>query len=184
MVTKLRKTPEVQKVLGIAAQIGNQFELQLLAEICNLSIKDTLALLAVPIQENFVVGMDKAADLVLDTEVNGNIILTASEGVEAQFEHKTEINSTKKSDGDVQLTKFRFGHDRIQQASASLVSPEQVKQIHFQVAQQLLLRYQDAPKKLDDVVLFLVNHLNQGYNNCIFHFFKQLTVITGLKWSH
>jgi predicted ATPase len=59
--------------------------------------------------------------------------------------------------------RFRFGHDRIQQASASLVAYEEIPKIHLRIAEQLLARYTDRPKQLDEVLLFLVNHLNQGY---------------------
>lgn len=56
MLCKLSRIPEVQKVLGVAAQIGNVFDLQLLAGLCELSVKDTLTLLEVPIKENFIIG--------------------------------------------------------------------------------------------------------------------------------
>ena len=59
--------------------------------------------------------------------------------------------------------RFRFGHDRIQQASALLVAPAEIPRIHLQIAEQLLMRYRDKPKQLDEALLFLVNHLNQGY---------------------
>jgi hypothetical protein len=113
MVTKIRRTPEVQAVLGIAAQIGsipiflssflflrasyrlynsfpysfppllitiigNQFDLSLLARLCNLTTAQTLARLRIPIQENFVVVMDEVGDVVSDegTAVTGDLILT------------------------------------------------------------------------------------------------------------
>lgn len=168
MVTKLRRTPEVQKVLGIAAQIGSQFELQLLSDLCDLSMTETISLLHVPIQENFIVAMDKSADLVMDTNVTDNLILTHTASEDLTFPNtnseRPRVETSKTSDGidSTAGTRFRFGHDRIQQASATLVPVEDMPKIHFRIAEQLLSRSQGNPKQLDSTLLFLVDHLNQG----------------------
>ena len=60
--------------------------------------------------------------------------------------------------------KFRFGHDRIQQAAASLMAPEEIPKIHLRIAEELLRRYKDKPKQFEEALLTLVNHLNQGYD--------------------
>eukprot|EP00026_Physarum_polycephalum_P000093 Phypoly_transcript_00093.p1 GENE.Phypoly_transcript_00093~~Phypoly_transcript_00093.p1 ORF type:complete len:2228 (+),score=422.82 Phypoly_transcript_00093:105-6788(+) len=172
MVTKLRRTPEVQTVLGIAAQIGNQFELKLLTALCDLTPAQTLALLRIPIQENFIVAMDKEGDMVSEegAPVSGNMILTSSNNDAYSSAHNSPSRdpahegsgSSSNSEKSALTLKFRFGHDRIQQASASLVALEEIPKIHFRIAEQLLSRFLNRPKLLDDVLLFLVGHLNQG----------------------
>lgn len=113
MVTKLRRTPEIQTVLGIAAQIGSQFELQLLADLCEISPTETLSLLNVPIQENFIVAMDKALDIVVETNVNGNLILTSEQPIEYSTpvaqENKPKVDTSKTSDdGETGASRFRY----------------------------------------------------------------------------
>lgn len=158
MLAKLKKMPaDVQQVLGFAAQIGNQFERHLLAEICEFSDVKMVQLLSLAMQENFIISMDREFEVVDEEHVHGDLVLTRKE----LLPDSNGESQSPNMDAERQ-SNFRFGHDRIQQASAILVAEEQVPKIHFQVGERLLEKYHHHPKLVDEHLLFIVNHLNKG----------------------
>lgn len=62
--------------------------------------------------------------------------------------------------GDAHLLQYRFCHDRIQQAAASLIGEEEKQRVHLEVGRLLLkdAHREDRERRIADIV----NHLNQG----------------------
>ncbi|MBO3457304.1 AAA family ATPase [Aetokthonos hydrillicola Thurmond2011] len=120
-----RLSDSVQKILQLAACIGNQFDLQTLSVINEKSQKETANQLWEPIQ----------AGLILPVGDNYKFIQTVRDTNEFKVTYK-------------------FAHDRIQQAAYFLI-PEQDKQaVHWKVGQLLLENtpQQVLPQRIFDIV--------------------------------
>ncbi|HEY9658976.1 MAG TPA: hypothetical protein V6C65_11025, partial [Allocoleopsis sp.] len=101
-------TPETQHVLKLAACIGNRFDLDTLATVCQQSPSSTLISLQASIQTGLIVPLTDSYKLVLL-------------GVQTQAE-----------------VEFKFVHDRIQQAAYSLIPEFDRQQLHYQIGNRLL----------------------------------------------
>lgn len=146
---------DVQTVLGVSAQIGNQFDRYLLAEVCKMAESKMMQILNIAMQENFIISMDREFEVIEEDQVSGDLVLTKRELL-------PDSPTLEHSPSSERQSTFRFGHDRIQQASATLVPPESVPAIHYAVAEILLDRYQFFPKLIDEHLLLIVSHLNKG----------------------
>ena len=126
MADKIQTLSEsAQKVLRLAACIGNQFDLPTLSIINETSPKETANKLWDAIQ----------AGLILPV------------GDEYKF-IQTDRNSN-----DLKIT-YKFAHDRIQQAAYSLIPPDDKQAVHWKVGQLLLQNTppQNLQKKIFDIV--------------------------------
>lgn len=134
MADKLRKlAEETQRVLKLAACIGNQFELQTLAVIYEKSPQATAADLWAAIASGLILPLGEAYKLI-DLNVEGL--------------------------ASVVTVEYKFAHDRIQQAAYSLIPEAEKQDYHWQVGQLLLL---NTPKEERSQKIFdIVNQLNQG----------------------
>jgi predicted ATPase/signal transduction histidine kinase len=136
MALQLQKLPlETQEILKLAACIGAQFDLNTLAIVSEQSSADTAANLWRGLQEGFVI--PKTEIYKFFTEAN-------SDGI-----FKTSANPV-----------YRFLHDRVQQASYSLIPDPQKQAIHLKIGQLLLHRYSEVEQ--EEKVFDIVRHLNQG----------------------
>ena len=134
MVDKLRKLgEETQQVLQLASSIGNQFELQTLAIVCEKSPQATAANLWVAMAEGLVLPLGNAYKLI-DLDVEG----LANEVV----------------------VEYKFAHDRIQQAAYSLIPEAEKQELHWQVGQLLLQN--TPPNEREQKIFAIVNQLNLG----------------------
>ena len=127
--------PETQNVLKLAACIGNQFDLETLAIICETS--------------------DEKVATDLWRALREGLILPQSEAY--KFFQGWEQND-EKADGIA--VGYRFLHDRVQQAAYTLI-PEELKQAaHLKIGQLLLDKTSEERKteKLFDIV----NQINIG----------------------
>jgi PAS domain S-box-containing protein len=134
MARKIQKfSDQTQEVLQLAACIGNQFDLQILALVYKKSAKETAASLREAIAEGLVLPIsDTHQWFELDVK---------------QLEEGWRVE-------------YKFTHDRIQQAAYSLIPPERESAIHRQVG-ELLLR--NTPLNKREQKLFdIVNQLNFG----------------------
>ncbi|MEO0374512.1 MAG: AAA family ATPase [Cyanobacteria bacterium P01_A01_bin.17] len=61
---------------------------------------------------------------------------------------------------DLTIERFRFGHDRIQQAAYALITPEQKAPVHLRIGR--LLRDGVTPEGLANRIFEVVDHLNQA----------------------
>ncbi len=128
--------PETQKVLKLAACIGNRFDLTTLATVSQDSFTETAVELWPALQEG----------LVLPTSKIYNFFTAANElNIEAESE-------------TLDLS-YTFLHDRVQQAAYSLIPEEEKQKTHLQIG-YLLLRHE---KEVQDQKIFeIVNQLNIG----------------------
>ncbi|MGE3919593.1 MAG: AAA family ATPase [Gammaproteobacteria bacterium] len=137
MVEKIKNLNEnTQNVLQIAACIGHRFNLKILASVLNKSITDTAADLWEALQEGLILPEDESYKFVL----------------------QNEESTVGQSSGGVVY--YRFLHDRVQQATYSLISGEHKEEIHFKIGTLLL---ETTPQnKVKEFIFDIVNQLNAG----------------------
>ncbi|QGZ90496.1 AAA family ATPase [Microcystis aeruginosa] len=144
MVDNIEKlSQETQQVLKLAACIGNQFNLEILAIINQKSAIITAQELQLSLDEGLVIPLDKnyKIPLLLNAEDLSN------NRQQDAFNYSADIY-------------YRFLHDRVQQAAYSLISEEEKKYFHRQIGRILLENYQ--AHQLQDKIFDIVNQLNEG----------------------
>ncbi|MEH1925166.1 AAA family ATPase [Nostoc sp.] len=141
MGLQLRKLSlSTQNILQLAACIGNQFDLVTLAIVAEQFETETSADLWQALQEGLVVPISELYKLY-------------------QGESNEKLARQNKSNNK-HLAKYRFSHDRVQQAAYSLISENQKQLTHLKIGQRLL---NATPEHERDEKLFeIVNQLNQG----------------------
>jgi predicted ATPase/signal transduction histidine kinase/serine/threonine protein kinase len=144
----IEKLPsETQKVLKLAACIGNRFDLEVLAIVNEKSISETASALWDGLQTGLILPLgESACKIPLLCQGNESLVVANTQGTQL------EINTYKVT--------YRFLHDRVQQAAYSLIPTEQQKATHLKIGQQLLQNInQDI---LEDNIFDIVNQLNVG----------------------
>ncbi len=134
MASKLQKLPAAtQQVLQIAACLGNQFDLETLAVAAEKLPQTTAADLHPAVAAGFIISLSDAYKLIEFTES----LATA-------------------------VVEFKFAHDRIQQATYSLIPEAHINPLHLHIGQLLLqhTRTEDLEAKIFDII----NQLNFGTN--------------------
>ncbi|MBD2743567.1 hybrid sensor histidine kinase/response regulator [Coleofasciculus sp. FACHB-1120] len=129
---------ETQKVLKLAACIGNTFNLEVLSVVHEESSLVTATQLWSALQAGLILPLNNEykIPLVFSQEEAGSITLT-----------------------DLKVD-YKFLHDRVQQAAYSLIPNEQKKQTHLTIGQLLLQR--TTPEEQKENIFALVNQLNYG----------------------
>ncbi|BAZ18111.1 serine/threonine protein kinase [Calothrix sp. NIES-4071] len=130
--------PDTQKVLQLAACIGNQFNLDILATVNETSKILTAAQLWSALQ----------AGLILPLSSNYKIPTVIEE---------TESNIFKVSGAKIE---YKFLHDRVQQAVYSLIPESSRKNTHLKIGQLLL--HNTTLEEQKNNIFTLVNQLNFG----------------------
>lgn len=134
----IRKLPlDTQRVLKLAACIGNQFSLNILATVNETSETLTAAQLWSALQ----------AGLILPLSSNYKIPIV--------FEDTLDIFKTN----NVKI-EYKFLHDRVQQAAYYLIPELERKNTHLKIG-QILLKNTTIEQQQDNIFT-LVNHLNFG----------------------
>jgi predicted ATPase len=139
MVVSLRRLPPAtQRVLQLAACIGNTFDLRTLAIIHESSIGETSEHLLPALQQHVIVPLEEDYKLIGDARsASGNTELT------------DEANPT-----------YRFQHDHVQQAAYALIDEEHKQSVHLTVGR--LMQRHGSPQQREQRVIDIVGHLNQG----------------------
>ncbi|MGD1700291.1 ATP-binding protein [Dapis sp. BLCC M229] len=136
MAGRLQKLPEdTQKILKLAACIGNQFDLETLAIICQTSSEEVAATLWSALGEGLILPRSQA------------------------YKFFQEWGQDKDQAKGI-VVEYDFLHDRVQQASYSLIPEEHKQKTHLKIGQLLL---QNTPESSRDGKIFaIVNQLNYG----------------------
>ncbi|BAY11776.1 ATP-binding sensor histidine kinase [Calothrix sp. NIES-2098] len=138
MSLQLRRLPEsTQQVLKLAACIGNSFDLPTLAIVCQLSEVETAASLWKSLQLDFILPQSAVYKFYQDTEEQTQLTIS-----------------------DRHIAKYKFLHDRIQQAAYSLIQEEDRQRTHLQIGRSLLASIPAA--KYGEHIFDIVNQLNIG----------------------
>ncbi len=133
MTDKIQKlSAQTQKVLELAACIGNQFELKTLAIVCETS--------------------ERAAEVHLNTAVAEGLVVGLGDAYESIDWDMPPPDGSK--------VEYRFSHDRIQQAAYYLM-PDSERQVAHRQVGRLLLSSATSPEK-EERIFEIVNQLNLG----------------------
>lgn len=139
--------PDTQKVLKLAACIGNRFNLDVLAIVSEKSISETASALWDGLHAGLILPIGESAyKIPLLCTGNQSLIIGNSQGT------PSEINTDK--------VFYKFLHDRVQQAAYSLIPSEEQKATHLKIGQLLL--HNTAQDALEENVFDIVNQLNIG----------------------
>jgi predicted ATPase/signal transduction histidine kinase/DNA-binding NarL/FixJ family response regulator len=134
MVEKLEQLTEcTQRILQRAACIGNTFDLSTLAIISQNSPNVVMRELWQALQEGLIISLNRQSDLL-----------------NLKFADETQPYPIK----------FKFQHDRVQQAAYSLIAQDQKAPIHLQIGRLLLANI--GSDSLSDAIFDIVNQFNQG----------------------
>ncbi|NCQ96031.1 MAG: AAA family ATPase [Microcystis aeruginosa W11-06] len=135
----ISKLPEkTQQLIKLAACIGNSFSLDLLAFVQQKSISATAKELAIALQQGFILPQSEDYKLPLLFD---------------QIEYQ-QLNLE-----NVEI-KYKFLHDRVQQAAYSLIPESERKATHLQIGQFLLKKI--TPQAQENKLFDIVNQLNFG----------------------
>ncbi|MDZ8051206.1 MAG: AAA family ATPase [Aulosira sp. ZfuVER01] len=145
MANQIEKLPiHTQKALMLAACIGNEFDLKTLAIVHEKSTLDTSFDLLPALRDGLVLAQNDAYKLFQDEHDLGM-------DLNPQEEQHSQIP-------DFQFPKYKFVHDRVQQAAYSLIPVEQKKPIHLKIG--LLLLSNTPIAEREEKIFELVNQFN------------------------
>ncbi len=136
MIERLRKLPEMtQEILKLAACMGHQFDLSTLALVCESSREQVATDLWPGLQDGFIAPESGAYKFF--------------QGDYCQLEDSLEV-----------VVRYRFLHDRVQQAAYELIPEVEQQRTHLKIGQLLLqgLSQEQQFEQIFDVV----NQLNLG----------------------
>jgi predicted ATPase/signal transduction histidine kinase len=135
MALQLQKLPaETQEVLKLAACVGNQFDLATLAIVSEQSQTNTATQLWKALQEGLILPTSQIYKFFQGTE-------------------KSDMQNTVNP-------KYRFLHDRVQQAAYSLIPEDRQQSTHLAIAR--LLRQNTPDAELESNIFEIVNHWNRA----------------------
>jgi predicted ATPase/signal transduction histidine kinase len=142
LAAQLQKLPHnTQEILKLAACIGNQFDLSVLAIVSKQSLEKTAADLWDALQEELILSTNNSYKLF---QVDENIAL----------KQRFSITQTGA------CISYKFLHDQIQQAAYSLIPEAQKTAIHLHIGQLLLHNTPEAGQ--EEARFAIVNQLNLG----------------------
>jgi PAS domain S-box-containing protein len=137
MAFQLRKLPlSTQKVLRLAACIGNQFDLKILAIVSEQSELETATYLWNALQEGLILPQSDVYKFYVGEENK------------AVCQENSEIVA------------YKFLHDRVQQAAYSLIPDDQKQTTHLKIGKLLLKNTSSVA--IESNIFEIVSQLNQG----------------------
>ena len=171
MALQLRKLPtRTQSVLKLAACIGNQFDLATLAIVDENSPVETASGLWKALQEGLILPISEVYKFYQAEGNSNSVIGNGKVSDQLPITHD-------------QLPKYKFLHDRVQQAAYSLIPEEQKRSTHLKIGQLLLRDTSEAER--EERIFEIVNHLNMASmlvsDRSQGEQFAQLNLIAGRK---
>ncbi len=150
VANKIEKLPELtQRVLQLAACIGDKFTLDVLSIVNQKSLVSTAKELDAALQAGLILPLSEAY----------KIPLVFDENVE-DLDANTLEYSMSALKSNIPKVGYKFLHDRVQQAAYSFIPESNKQATHLKIG-QLLLK-QTAPELLSENILDVVNQLNVG----------------------
>ncbi|MDZ8189429.1 MAG: AAA family ATPase [Nostoc sp. ChiSLP02] len=145
MALQIEKLPEMtQDILKFAACIGNEFDLRTLSIINEKSAIYTASEIWKALYEGLVLPQTEAYKIFQNANVS-------VEAFDTQKPQNLLIESSL-------YPRYKFIHDRVQQAAYSLIPQDQKKQIHLRIGQLLLKNISVAER--EEKIFQLVNQFN------------------------
>ena len=136
MVRRLQTLPpETREILKIASCIGNRFELKMLSVACDRPQEDIAIDLWPSLQAGLIVPENETYKFFQETQPGGE------------------------ATDDLSI-RYRFLHDRVQQAGYALIPDSEKQTTHVQIGELLLANL--STEEQDDRIFEVVNHLNKG----------------------
>ena len=146
MAGRLQKLPEeTQNVLKLAACIGNRFDLETLAIVCEKSKENTADSLWKALQDGFILPESEVYKFFQEN--------TVQKSVPSDLEEKNLANI---------LVSYRFLHDRVQQAAYVLIDETQKQSVHLTIGKRLLAH--QSVTGSDENIFNILNHVMVGIN--------------------
>ncbi len=142
-----RLPPKTQEVLKVAACIGNQFDLDMLAMIADMSPEEATLDLAEAITEGLLLPLG-------DTHA----LMERDDGT-ASSDH-SDKGKLAKSFFCVYTTTYKFVHNGVQQAVYALASEEEKQLYHWRIGKMLF--HMLRPEEREERIFDIVHQLNQG----------------------
>ena len=141
MARQLQKLPiPTQDVLKLAACIGAQFDLDTLAIVSQQSETETATVLWRALQDGFILPISNVYKFY-QVECNDNL-------------------NPENENANKQNARYRFLHDRVQQAAYSLIPSAQKQATHLKIGQLLQQNLSEIEK--EEKLFDIVGHLNLG----------------------
>ncbi|MDZ8033996.1 AAA family ATPase [Nostoc sp. DedSLP04] len=163
MIFQLQRLPQsTQKVLQLAACIGNQFDLATLAIVSQESEIETAASLWKALQEGLILPISDVYKFYQDLSLVVPSLrdATRTAPLRASGQGSLEKSERMTKDKGQRTAYYRFLHDRVQQAAYSLIPDRQKQATHLKIGQLLL---QNSSQIEQEEKLFdIVGHLNLG----------------------
>lgn len=157
MAGQLLKLPEkTQAVLKLAACIGNQFDLAILAIVYGKSQAETAVDLWQALQEGL--GLP-TSEIYRFYQGNERFDLRNLEDTETRVVSSSPLSAHNVIEFSVP---YKFLHDRVQQAAYSLIPEDQKQTTHLKIGQLLLQN--TAPEERDERIFEIADQLNIGVN--------------------
>jgi PAS domain S-box-containing protein len=155
MESQLRKLPKkTQAVLKLAACIGNQFDLAILAIVYGKSQAETAVDLWEALQEGLVL---PSSEIYRFYQGNERFDWWSPENAETPIATNSRWNAHTAIEFSVP---YKFLHDRVQQAAYSLIPKAQKQTTHLKIGQLLLQN--TGPEEQEERIFEIVNQLNIG----------------------
>ena len=140
MLKKLRQlSPQAQETLQLAACVGHQFDLQTLANIQDKPLGQSGATLWEPLQSGLLLPLDDNYRYLF---TSGGVEPTAGQGSPSG------------------ALRFKFLHDRVQQAAYALIGVSDRARLHLRIGRLMRARCQDEAH--DETLFATVDQLNRG----------------------
>ncbi|GCL37305.1 serine/threonine kinase with two-component sensor domain protein [Sphaerospermopsis reniformis] len=144
--TQIKKLPvDTQNILKIAACIGNQFDLYTLSIVCEKSQLKIATNLWNALKQGLILPQDESYKFYVDSADSIDVIsLSAAE---------LKLNNLERL-----TVKYKFLHDRVQQAAYFLIPDAEKQATHLKIG-KLILKNTDS-RELEERIFEIVNQLN------------------------